>query len=264
MRKTFLLLAACLFTAAPSFSASALFTDPADTREFAGISCSAGRLTGEHGVLYTRQPIYNVSHFRKSNAATAAVAITIDLTAASKVDKPTPLLTFESTHEIGLMATPAGITGNWHGKPWGEAVPYGKLATHPAAICRDGISYITLTVVASGCRGAGWNGIGGMMGYDVNGDLAIKLPLLASAENKDFNAISANLDFVRLLSVNSDVSNNTATLATQAADQATKAQYKFLKTRGEWLSPTEWVFTGIGALVLLGGLSIGCFRKGKW
>ena len=264
MRKTFLLLAACLFTAAPSFSASALFADPADTREFAGISCSAGRLTGEHGALYTRQPIYNVSHFRKANAATAAVAITIDLSTACKVSAPTRLLTFESTHELGLMATPGGITGNWHGAPWGETIPYGKLATHPAAFCRDGHSYITLTIVASGCCGAGWNGIGGIMGYDVNGSLAINLPLLASAENKDFTSISANTDLVKIISVTPDVSRSSADIATKAAEQARKAEYKFLKARGEWLSPTEWVFTGIGMLVIMGGISIGCFRKGKW
>lgn len=264
MKKNLLLLAACLLTAAPALSATALFTNPAETKTRAGVTCTNGTLTGTHGELYSRQPIYNVSHFRKTNAATAAVAITIDLSTACKVSDPTRLLTFDSTHELGLMATPGGITGNWHGKPWGETIPYGKLATHPAAFCRDGHSYITLTIVASGCCGAGWNGIGGIMGYDVNGSLAINLPLLASAENKDFTSISANTDLVKIISVTPDVSRNASDISSKAAEQARKAEYKFLKARGEWLSPTEWVFTGIGMLVIMGGISIGCFRKGKW
>ena len=137
MKKNLLLLAACLLTAAPALSATALFTNPAETKTRAGVTCTNGTLTGAHGELYSRQPIYNVSHFRKANAATAAVAITIDLSTACKVSAPTRLLTFESTHELGLMATPGGITGNWHGAPWGETIPYGKLATHPAAFCRE-------------------------------------------------------------------------------------------------------------------------------
>lgn len=264
MKKNLLLLALGLLTAAPSLSATALFTNPAETKTREGVTCTAGSLTGSYGSLYSRQSIYNVSHFRKSDAATAAIGVIIDLTAASKVTQPTPLLTISSNHELGLMATPGGITGNWHGKPWGETIPYGKLATHPAAIHRDGNAYISLTIVASGCCGAGWNGIGGIMGYDVNGTLAINLPLLASAENRDFASISANTDFIKCLSVTPDVSRVPSEIASRAAAQASKVQRKFLKARGEWLSPTEWVFAGIGLLVLLGGISISCFRKGKW
>lgn len=264
MIKQLFLLAACLFTALPTLSDTALFTNPASTYERVGVTCTEGRLTGPHGALYSRLPIFNVSHFRKSNAATAAVAVTIDLTAASKADKPTKILTVESKHELGLMATPEGIRGSWHGQPWGEAVPYGKLATHPASFTRDGSTYISFTSVFSGCSGAGWNGIGGLMCYDVNGSLLISYPLLASAENRDFAAITANLDFVKIISVTPDVSRNTAEVASQAAAQAARAQRKFLKNRGEWLSPTEWVFTGIGILVLLGSISVACIRKGKW
>jgi hypothetical protein len=57
---------------------------------------------------------------------------------------------------------------------------------------------------------------------------------------------------------------NAALDEAQAAAQAARAQRKFLKKRGEWLSPTEWVFTGIGILVLLGSISVACIRKGKW
>ena len=264
MRKNLFMLALGLITAIPATSATALFTDPGSTCVRENVTCTNGRLTGEFGTLYTRLPIYNVLHFRKSNAATAAVAVTIDLTAASKVEQPTKILTVASNHELGLMATPNGITGNWHGKPWGEAIPYGKLCTHPASFTRDGSTYMTFTVVFSGCQGAGWNGIGGVMGYDVNGSLIISYPLLASADNKDFSAIEANLDLVKIISVTPDINRNTANLPTQAAAQAAKAQRKFLKARGELLSPTEWVFTGIGILVLLGGLSVAAIRKGKW
>lgn len=264
MRKNLFMLALGLLAAIPASSATALFTNPAGTTVRAEVTCTDGTLTGSFGSLYTRLPIYNVSHFRKSDVATAAVAVTIDLTAASKVEQPTRILTVDSNHELGLMATPNGITGNWHGKPWGEAIPYGKLCTHPASFTRDGSTYIAFTTVFSGCQGAGWNGIGGIMGYDVNGSLIISYPLLASADNKDFSAIRANLDLVKIISVSPDVSRNSANLATQAAEQAARAQHKFLKARGEWLSPTEWVFTGIGVLVLLGGLSIAAIRKGKW
>lgn len=264
MRKYLLHLAVCLFAAFPAFSATALFTDSTETKVREGVTCTAGKLTGEHGVLYSRLPIYNVSHFRKANAATAAVAVTIDLSAASRVTEPTRLLTFESNHELGLMATPGGISGNWHGKPWGEVIPYGKLATHPAAFTRSGSAYITLTVVASGCRGAGWNGVGGIIGYDVNGTVAVNYPLLASAENRDFRAITANTELVKSISVTPDVNRNPAVIATAAGEQAAKIQRKYLKSCGEWLSPTQWMFIIIGTLVLIATLSIGCFRKGKW
>lgn len=263
MKKSLLMLAIGLASTIPA-SATALFTDPAGTYTYDNVTCTAGTLTGDHGALYSRQSIYNVSHFRKSNAATTAVAVTIDLTAASKVTEPTKLLTIDSKHELGLMATPEGITGNWHGKTWGETVSYARLASHPAAFVRDGITYISFTTVFSGCAGAGWNGIGGTMGYDINGDLIIKLPLLASAENKDFNSVSANLDFVKVVSLNPVVSRNVTEVAASAAQQAAKIERKFLKTRGELLSPTQWVCAGIAVLVAMGFASITLFRKGKW
>lgn len=264
MRKTLLLLATCLLTALPAVSAAALFINPAESQVHQGITCAEGKLTGAQGVLYSRLPIYNISHFRKSNVATSAIAVTIDLSAASKVERPTRMLTFESKHELGLMATPAGITGNWHGAPWGESVSYAKLANHPAAFTRDGSSYITLTVVASGCCGAGWNGIGGIMGYDVNGELTLSYPLLASAENKEFKSISANLDFIKIISASPAVSQNTAHVALDAGAQATRTQRKYLKYRGEWLSPTAWTMVGIGGLLIVGIISIAAFRKGRW
>ncbi len=261
MRKLLLSLIVCLF-AVITTAYAALFTDPATTKVRDGITCTAGKLTGAYGALYSRMPIYNVSHFRKSNAATSAVSITIDLSAAAKVTAPTRMLTFESTHELGIMATPEGIRGNWHGAPWGEAIPYGKLANHPAAFTRNGVSYITVTVVASGCAGAGWNGIGGIMGYDVNGGLVINYPLLASAENKDFAAISTNLDLIKSISVTPHIGRD---VATTAAEQAARNQRKYLKSCGEWLSPTQWVFMGIGVLVLIAGFSIALTRKSsKW
>ncbi len=263
MKKSLFLLAAMLLSLQPGH-ATALFTNPAGNYVRESVTCDAGTLTGEHGALYSRQAIYNIAHFRKARAATTAVAMTVDLSTAAKVTEPTKLLTFSSDHELGLMATPEGITGNWHGQPWGETVSYGKLANLPSAISRNGSAYITFTVVASGCCGSGWNGIGGIMGYDTNGDLIINLPLLASAENKDFTSIAANLDMVKIISVNPKVSTITAEVASDAAAQARKAEYKFLKSRGEWLSPSEWVFTCIGFLVLLAGVSIACFRKGKW
>ena len=249
------MLAVCLFAAIPASSATALFTDSTETKVREGVTCTAGTLTGDYGKLYTRLPIYNVSHFRKANAATAAVAITIDLTAASKVDKPTHLLSFESNHELGIMATPGGISGNWHGRPWGEIIPYGKLATHPAAFSRNGSTYITLTVVASGCRGAGWNGVGGITGYDINGAIAVNYPL---------RAISTKTDLVKSISVSPDVNRNPAIIATAAGEQAARVQRKYLKSQGEWLPPAQWMFIIIGTLVLVATLSIGCFRKGKW
>ncbi len=264
MRKSLLLLAACGLGILPVSAKMALFVDPAKNQICENVCCNSGTLTGSHGDLYTRHAIYNVSHFRKANAATTAVGITIDLSAAAKVKEPTKLLTFDSTHELGLIATPEGITGNWHGNTWGETVPYGKLASHPAAFHRDGTSYITLTIVASGCSGAGWNGIGGMMGYDVNGDLAINLPRLASAENKHFNAISVNLDLVKALTLSPDVSRTYSEVAPAAAAQAAKTQRKYLKMRGEWLSPTQWVGIGITGLLLLGAFSIFSLRRGKW
>lgn len=264
MRRNLLLSSLFLFAALPGLTAPALFTNPLESKTRENVTCTAGTLTGDYGSLYSRQAIYNVSHFRKSNAATTAVGMTIDLSAAAKVTEPTRLLTFDSTHELGLMITPEGITGNWHGAPWGETVPYGKLANHPAAFNRGGSAYITLTVVASGCSGAGWNGIGGIMGYDVNGDLAISLPRLASAENKDFKAIHANTDFVKCLSVTPDVSRTYADVAPKAAAQAAKTQRKYLKAQGELLSPTQWTGLGILMLLGLGALSIFRLRKGKW
>lgn len=264
MRKNLLLLAVCMLGVLPISAKMSLFVDPSVNKISNNVTCTEGSLTGAHGHLYTRHAIYNVSHFRKSNAATTAVGVTIDLTAASKVIKPTRLLTFESTHELGLIATPEGITGNWHGTPWGETVSFAKLANHPAAFRRDGSAYITLTIVASGCSGAGWNGIGGIMGYDINGDLVINLPRLASAENKHFKAINANLKMVKSLSLNPDVSRTYSEVAPQAAAQASKTQRKFLKARGEWLTPTQWVGTGIISLLFLGAISIFSLRKGKW
>lgn len=264
MKKILFLLAACLLSTLPGVAATALFTNPAGSNVREGVTCVQGSLTGEQGALYSRLPIYNVSHFRKSDAATAAVAVTIDLTAAAQTTQPVRILTVDSTHELGLMATPDGICGNWHGKPWGELIPYSRFVGHPASFTRGGSVYMAFTVVFSGCQGAGWNGIGGVMGYDVNGNLAISYPLLASAENKHFNAIHANLDIVRNISVTPDVSRVSADIAANAAAQAAKVQRKYLRSRGEWLSPTEWVFTGIGILVLLGGISIACIRKGKW
>lgn len=263
MKKTLLLLAIGLATQIPA-SATALFTNPAETKVRENVTCTDGTLTGAHGALYSRQSIYNVSHFRKSNAATTAIATTIDLTAASKVTEPTKLITINSKHELGLMATPEGITGNWHGNTWGETVPYARLAGHPAAFRRNGSTYISFTTVFSGCSGAGWNGIGGTMSYDINGALLINYPLLASAENKDFQSISTNTDLVRIVSVNPAVSRNVAEVAASAAKQAAKVERKFLKTRGELLSPTQWVCTGITVLLALGAVSLGFFRKGKW
>lgn len=264
MRRNLLLSSLFLFAALPGLTAPALFTNPLESKTRENVTCTAGTLTGDYGSLYSRQAIYNVSHFRKSNAATTAVGMTINLSAAAKVTEPTKLLTFESTHELGLMATPEGITGNWHGEPWGETITYGKLANHPAAFNRGGSAYITLTVVASGCSGAGWNGIGGIMGYDVNGDLVINLPRLASAENKNFKAIHANTDFVKCLSVSPDVSRSIADVATKAAAQAAKTQRKYLKAQGELLSPTQWTGLGILMLLVLGAISIFSLRKGKW
>ena len=264
MRKSLLLLALCATSALPLAAKPALFVNPSTTTIHENVTCEAGRLTGDYGALYSRQPIYSVSSFRKSNVATTAVAMTIDLTEAVRRAENTKLLTFESTHELGLIATPEGITGNWHGQPWGETVTYGKLATHPAAFTRDGHVYISFTVVASGCQGSGWNGLGGIMGYDVNGDLLINLPLLASAENKDFTSISANLELARILSVDPDVKPSLSALAQNAATQAAKVERKFLKARGEWLSPTQWVCVSIFGLLVLGIASLVCFRKGKW
>ena len=102
------------------------------------------------------------------------------------------------------------------------------------------------------------------MGYDVNGDLILSFPLLASAENKDFKSISANLDYVKIISVDPAVSRDNAKITENAARQAAKAERKYLKTRGEWLSPTQWVGVGICTLLILGGLSICSFRKGRW
>lgn len=264
MKKSLFILASCLLSLIPVQGKTAIFDKPANTVRLDNICCEAGTVTGNYGTLYSRMPIYNISHFRKANAATSAIAITVDLSAAAKVSEPTKLLTIDSTHELGLMATPDGITGNWHGAPWGEPISYIALATHPAAFRRDGVVYISFTVVASGCCGSGWNGIGGIMGYDVNGDLIINYPLLASAENKDFKSISANLDIVKSMSISPDVSQKSSQIAANAAKQARKIERKFLKARGEWLSPTAWVFTGIGLMALLGGISIICFRKGKW
>ncbi len=264
MRNRLLFMSALSLAAIPSLAGTAIFTDPAGTHTRENITCEAGKLTGSRSALYSRQPIYNVSHFRKANAATAAIAITLDINAAAHVTEPTRLLTVDSDHELGLMVTPDGITGNWHGNTWGETIPYSKLAEHPAAFVRNGISYITLTVVFSGCSGAGWNGIGGVMGYDINGDLVINLPRLASAENKDFNSISANLDMVRAISATPDVSRNYAEIAPEAAAQAAKLERKFLKGRGEWLTPTQWTSLGILGFIVLAGVSISCFRKGKW
>ena len=264
MKKHLFLLAACLFSLLPTSSATALFTKASEFKVREGVTCTEGRLTGAAETLYSRLPIYNVSHFRKANVASSAVAVTIDLTAAASVTRPSPLLSFEGVHELGIMATPEGIRGNWHGRPWGETLPYEKLTSNPAVFTRKGSSYITLTIVASGCRGAGWNGIGGIMGYDVNGSLAVSYPLLASADNKEFSAITANTELVKSISVSPRVSRNAAMVAQQAAQQAQHLQRKHLKTRGEWLSPTQWLFVGIGAFVLIGTLSIGCFRKGKW
>lgn len=264
MRNRLLFMSALTLAAIPTLAGTALFTNPEGTSVRENVTCEAGRLTGDHGALYSRLPIYNVSHFRKANAATAAVAMTINLNAAAHVTEPTRLLTVESNHELGLIATPEGITGNWHGNCWGETVSYAKLASHPASITRDGTTYLTLTVVLSGCSGAGWNGIGGVMGYDVNGDLVINLPRLASAENKNFRSISANLDLVEILSVTPDVSRNHGEVATKAAAQAAKLERKFLKTRGEWLTPTQWTGLGIFGFIVLAGACICCFRKGKW
>lgn len=264
MKKTLCMLALGLLVTTPAPAAPALFTAPAETNVRENVTCSAGTLTGAHGFLYSRQSIYNISHFRKSNAATTAIAITVDISAAAKVTEPTKLLTIDSTHELGLMATPEGITGNWHGSPWGETVSYARLANHPAAFHRNGTSYISFTVVASGCCGSGWNGIGGIMGYDINGDLLINLPLLASAENRDFKSISANLDMVKIISVDPDVSKNISEVAVKAAHQAAKAERKYLKSQGEILSPAQWTCAGIITLLLLAALSIFSFRKGKW
>lgn len=263
MKKTLLLLALGLLTSIPS-SATALFTNPAETKVRENVTCTAGTLTGERGALYGHHTIYNTYHFRKAKAATAAVAVTIDLSAASKVTEATKLLTIDSTHELGLMATTEGITGNWHGQTWGETIPYAKLAAHPAAFRRAGSTYISFTSVFSGCAGSGWNGIGGIMGYDINGELIINLPLLASADNRHFNSISANLDLVKIISVNPDVSKDIAEVAKSAGKQTAKLERKFLKERGELLSPTQWVFSGIGLLMLLAAVSVFCFRRGRW
>lgn len=264
MRKKLFLLALFATAALPMEAKPALFTDPCSKATYSDITCDAGTLTGDYGALYSRLLIYSPSSFRKANVATTAVAMTVDLSAASQVTSETKLLTFEATHELGLMATPEGITGNWHGRPWGETIPYGKLMTYPAALHRGDHHYITFTVVASGCQGAGWNGIGGIMGYDVNGDLIISLPRLASADNKEFKSISINTDLVKTVSVNPDVSQSLSTVASNAARQAAKVERKFLKTRGELLSPTQWLAVSIGGLLLLGGISLCCFRKGKW
>lgn len=264
MKKNLFILASCLLSIIPTQGKTAIFDKPVNTVRLDNICCEAGTVTGNYGTLYSRLPIYNISHFRKANAATSAIAITVDLSAAARVDSPTKLLTIDSTHELGLMATPAGITGNWHGSPWGDPISYEKLSTHPATFRRDGVNYISFTVVASGCCGSGWNGIGGIMGYDINGSLIINYPLLASAENRDFKSITANLDIVKSISISPDVSQSSSQIAEKAAKQARKIERKFLKARGEWLSPTAWVFTGIGLLTLLSGISIVCFRKGKW
>lgn len=264
MKKKLFLLALCATTVLPTAAKSALFTDPCSKATYNNITCDAGTITGDYGALYSRLPIYSVSSFRKSNVATSAVAMTIDLTTASQVTTETKLLTFEATHELGLMATPDGITGNWHGRPWGETIPYSKLITYPAALHRGDHHYITFTVVASGCQGAGWNGIGGIMGYDVNGELIISLHRLASADNKEFKSISINTDLVKTVSVNPKVSQSLASVASNAARQAAKVERKFLKTRGELLSPTQWLAVSIGGLLLLGAISLCCFRKGKW
>lgn len=264
MRKKFLLLALSAVVAFPLAANPALFVNPAGQAVFENVTCDAGRLTGEFGSLYSRQQIYSVSSFRKSNVATSAVAMTIDLSAAARTEEPTKVLTFESTHELGLMATPEGITGNWHGQPWGETIPYGKLAGHPASFSRDGAQLITFTIVASGCQGAGWNGLGGIMGYDVNGELIINLPLLASADNKEYKSITVNPGIVKAVSVTPEVSRNLTTVASSAATQAAKLERKFLKARGEWLSPSQWMGVSIGGLLIIGALSLCCFRKGKW
>ena len=264
MRKKLFLLALCAATALPLKAMPALFTDPGARSTYESITCDAGTITGDYGSLYSRLPIYSVSSFRKSNVATTAVAMTVDLSAASQVTDNTKLLTFDSTHELGLIATPDGITGNWHGQPWGEVIPYTRLMPYPATLHRSGKHYITFTVVASGCQGSGWNGIGGIMGYDVNGELIINLPLLASAENKDFKSISVNTELVKAVSVSPNVGQSMATIASAAANQAAQVERKFLKTRGEWLSPTQWVAVSIGGLILLSIVSLCCFRKGKW
>ena len=264
MRKKLFLLALCAATALPIEAMPALFTDPGAKATYGNITCDAGTITGDYGSLYSRLPIYSVSSFRKSNVATTAVAMTVDLSAASQVTDNTKLLTFDSTHELGLIATPDGITGNWHGQPWGEVIPYTRLMPYPATLHRSGKHYITFTVVASGCQGSGWNGIGGIMGYDVNGELIISLPRLASADNKEFKSISINTDLVKTVSVNPKVSQSLASVASDAARQAAKVERKFLKTRGELLSPTQWLAVSIGGLLLLGGISLCCFRKGKW
>ena len=264
MRKKLFLLALCATTALSTEARPALFTDPCSQSTRENVTCDAGTLTGDLGTLYSRLPIYSVSSFRKSNVATSAVAMTVDLNAASQVTTNTKLLTFESTHELGLIVTPEGITGNWHGQPWGETIPYSKLMDSPTALQRGGHHYITFTVVASGCQGSGWNGIGGIMGYDVNGELIISLPRLASADNKEFRSISINTDLVKTVSVTPKVSQSLATVASNAARQAAKVERKFLKTRGEWLSPTQWVAVSIGGLILLSIISLCCFRKGKW
>ena len=69
---------------------------------------------------------------------------------------------------------------------------------------------------------------------------------------------------MKSISVTPDVNRNPAVIATAAGEQAAKIQRKYLKSCGEWLSPTQWMFIIIGTLVLIGTLSIGCFRKGKW
>ena len=69
MRRNLFLSTLFLFAALPALTAPALFTNPQDSKTRENVTCTAGTLTGDYGSLYSRQAIYNVSHFRKSNAA---------------------------------------------------------------------------------------------------------------------------------------------------------------------------------------------------
>jgi CRP-like cAMP-binding protein len=97
MKKSLIILATCLLSIIPVQGKTAIFDKPANTVQLDNICCDAGTITGNYGTLYSRLPIYNIAHFRKANAATTAIAVTVDLSAAAKVDVPTKLLTIDKS-----------------------------------------------------------------------------------------------------------------------------------------------------------------------
>lgn len=188
------------------------------------VLCAVGYFTAPHLVRsadseYTNQTVYehdDTKIYRSLRGrhgrelAVGSYAVMLDLDALESVTEPTKLFTvYGNAVELGLMATPEGITGNWKGQVWkNDGVVSSHALSEQAATLRIGKrDCLPLLIVSNGGKDV-VEGPNGFSMMDKDGELLLNFSRLCTALNESFKRVEFNPDLVKYVEIFPRVMSN--------------------------------------------------------